>query len=63
MPGASEGGFGYSCFALIDAVIQFTLMDIERVYRMEAAEFFAYVEYIRAREKRKADEIRKIQMR
>lgn len=48
---------------MIDAVIQFTLMDIERIYRMEAMEFFAYVEYIRAREKRKADEIRKIRMR
>lgn len=45
---------------MIDAVIQFTLLDIYKVYRMEANEFFAYVDYIRAREKRKADEIRKI---
>ena len=48
---------------MIDAVIQFTLLDITRIYGMEANEFFAYVDYIRTREKKKADEIKKIQMR
>lgn len=46
---------------MIDAVIQFTLLNINEVYNLAAAEFFAYVDYIRAREKRKADEIRRIQ--
>lgn len=48
---------------MIDAVIQFTRLNINEVYRMEAREFFAYTDYIAAREKRKADEIRKMQMR
>lgn len=48
---------------MMDAVIQFTLMDITRIYEMNANEFFCYVDYIRAREKRKADEIRRFQKR
>lgn len=48
---------------MIDVVIEFSRLNIYEVYRMEANEFFTYVDYIRAREKRKADEIRKIQAR
>lgn len=48
---------------MIDAVIDFTRLNIYEVYRMEANEFFAYVDYIRIREKKRADEIRAIQRR
>ena len=48
---------------MIDAVIGFTNLNINNIYEMPAAEFFTYVDYVRAREKRKADEIRKIQRR
>lgn len=48
---------------MMDAVIQFTHLDIRKIYNMEANEFFCYVDYIRAREKRKADEIRRFQRR
>lgn len=48
---------------MIDAVIQFSRLNIFEVYRMEANEFFAYVDYIRAREKKKADAIKAIQRR
>ncbi len=48
---------------MIDAVIQFTLLNIVQIYEMKADEFFAYVDYVRIREKRKADEIRAIQRR
>lgn len=48
---------------MIGEVVQFTLMDVERVWRMEAAEFFAYVAFIVARNKRREQEIRKMQMK
>lgn len=48
---------------MMEAVGEFTRLDIYRLYEMPAEEFFAYVEYIRAREKRKADEIRRFQRR
>lgn len=48
---------------MIEAVIDFTRLNIYEVYRMEANEFFAYVDYIRTREKKRADEIRAIQRR
>lgn len=48
---------------MIDAVIQFTRLNIYETYRMEANEFFTYVDYIRTREKKKADAIKAIQRR
>ena len=48
---------------MIDAVIQFTRLNINEVYRMQAAEFFTYVDYIRTREKKKVEDIKKIQRR
>ena len=48
---------------MIDAVVQFTRLNIHEVYEMQADEFFAYVDYIRAREKKKADAIKAIQQR
>ena len=46
---------------MMDAVIQFARLDIYQVYKMPAMEFFAYVQYVAAREKKKADDIKKIQ--
>jgi len=48
---------------MIDAVIQFTLLNIREIYRMEANEFFSYVDYIKAREQKRSEEIRKMRMR
>lgn len=48
---------------MIDAVLEFSRLDIHRIYFLEANEFFTYVDYVRAREKKKADAIRAIQMR
>lgn len=48
---------------MIGEVVEFTRMDIERVWRMEAAEFFAYVAFLIARNRKREEEIRKIQMR
>lgn len=56
-----ERGFGFAIFTLIDYVIQFTHLNIKEIYNMVADEFFSYVDYIRAREKRKADEVKRIQ--
>lgn len=60
---APKGDFGYAALAIIDAVIQFTRLNIHEVYRMEANECLTYAEYIRTRERKKADEINKIQRR
>ena len=48
---------------MIGEVVEFTRMDIERVWSMNAGEFFAYVAFLIARNKRREEEIRKIQMR
>ena len=48
---------------MIDAVIQFTRLNINDVYRMQAAEFFTYVDYVRARERKRVEDIKKIQWR
>lgn len=48
---------------MIGEVVQFTLMDIERVWRMQAGEFFAYVAFLIARNKQREQEIQKIRMR
>lgn len=45
---------------MIDAVIQFTNLNINQVYTMAAVEFFTYVDYIKARERRRENEIRRI---
>lgn len=46
---------------MIDSVIEFTKLDIHRVYKMEAEEFFSYCDYIVAKNKKRADEIKRIQ--
>lgn len=48
---------------MMDAVIQFTRLNIREVYDMAAAEFFTYVDYVRSRERRRTEEIKKIQRR
>lgn len=48
---------------MIDAVIQFTLLNIREIYRMEANEFFSYVDYVKAREHKRSEEIRKMRLR
>ncbi len=48
---------------MMDSVIQFTKLNIYEVYRMAAMEFFTYVDYIKARESKRAEQIRKIQKR
>ena len=45
---------------MLDTVVQFSRLNIHEVYRLPALEFFAYANYVRVREQRKADEIRKI---
>ena len=45
---------------MIGAVVEFTHLNIYEVYRMQALEFFAYVSFLIARNKRKEEEIRKI---
>ena len=48
---------------MIGEVVQFTRLNIDQVWRMEAGEFFAYVAFLIARNKRKEQEIQKIRMR
>lgn len=45
---------------MIGGVVEFTRLNIYEVYRMEALEFFAYVSFLIARNKRNELEIRKI---
>lgn len=56
----ASGGLGFAMLTMIDVVIQFTLLDIERVYRMAAAEFFVYVDYVRLKEQNRINEIRRM---
>jgi len=58
-----KGGLGYATLAMIGEVVQFTRLNIDQVWRMEAGEFFAYVAFLIARNKRKEQEIQKIRMR
>ena len=46
---------------MMDAVIQFTRLNIYEVYRMAAQEFFMYVSYVATREKKTTERIREIQ--
>lgn len=48
---------------MIGEVVQFTRLNINEVWRMEAAEFFAYVAFLIARNRRREQEIQKIRMR
>lgn len=48
---------------MIGEVVQFTRLDIERVWKMEAGEFFAYVAFLIARNKKREQEIRQMQMK
>lgn len=48
---------------MIGEVVQFTRLNINDVWRMEAAEFFAYVAFLIARNRRREQEIQKIRMR
>ena len=45
---------------MIGGVIEFTRLNINEVFRMQALEFFAYVQFLIARNKRNEQEIRKI---
>lgn len=47
---------------MIGSVVEFTNLNINEVYRMQAAEFFAYVSFLIARNRRQEQEIRKIRM-
>jgi hypothetical protein len=56
----AKGGLGYATLAMIGSVVEFTRLNIYEVYRMQALEFFAYVSFLIARNKKKEEEIRKI---
>ena len=56
----AKGGLGYATLAMIGAVVEFTHLNIYEVYRMQALEFFAYVSFLIARNKKNEEEIRKI---
>lgn len=45
---------------MIGEVVQYTLLNINEVYRMQALEFFAYVSFLIARNRRREDEIKRI---
>jgi hypothetical protein len=45
---------------MIGEVVQFTLLNVNEVYKMQALEFFAYVSFLIARNRRREEEIRKI---
>ena len=57
------GGLSYATLAMIGEVVEYTRLNINEVWRMEAAEFFAYVAFLIARNKRREQEIQKIRMR
>ena len=56
-------GLSFATFSMIGEVVQFTRLNINEVWRMEAAEFFAYVAFLIARNRRREQEIQKIRMR
>lgn len=45
---------------MIGEVVQYTLLNVNEVYKMQALEFFAYVSFLIARNRRREEEIRKI---
>lgn len=47
---------------MIGEVVQYTLLDIRTVWAMEVMEFFSYVDFLIARNRRREAEVRKIQM-
>lgn len=53
-------GIGYTTFAMIGEVVQFTRLNIDQVWAMAAQEFFAYVDFLIARNRRREMEIQKI---
>lgn len=46
---------------MIGEVVQYTRLNIREVWAMNANEFFSYVDFLIARNRRKEAEIRKIQ--
>ena len=55
------GGIGYATLAMIGEVVQYTRLNIREVWAMEAQEFFSYVDFLIARNRRREAEIRKFQ--
>lgn len=55
-----NGGIGYATLSMIGEVVQYTRLNIYEVWAMKAQEFFSYVDFLIARNRRKEQEINKI---
>ena len=53
-------GIGYATLAMIGEVVQFTRLNINQVWAMAAQEFFSYVDFLIARNRKRDAEIQKI---
>lgn len=58
---APQSNFGFTLLSMIGATIEYTQLNIRQVYEMQAKEMFTYVQFIMERERRKANEIKKLQ--